>query len=114
MGKVGRWVTDPKAGAYCKIALDGGETIIVNHEKGGFNGGWLTIERVKFMGLSSDRVFACNLDSEEGKTALRFLTRDATERSLDATPLGAFVKYVQSSQTVEEVEARCRSLRVIR
>jgi hypothetical protein len=114
MGKVGRWVTDPKAGAYCKIALGGGETIIVKHEKGGFNGGWLTIERVKFMGLSSDRVFARNLDSEEGKTALRFLTRDATERSLDATPLGAFVKYVQSSQTVEEIEARCRSLRVIR
>jgi hypothetical protein len=114
MGKVGRWVTDPKAGAYCKIALGGGETIIVNHEKGGFNGGWLSIERVKFMGLSSDRVFACNLDSEEGKTALRFLTRDATERSLDATPLGAFVKYVQSSQTVEEVKARCRSLMAIR
>jgi hypothetical protein len=114
MGKVGRWVTDPKAGAYCKIALGGGETIIVNHEKGGFNGGWLTIERVKFMGLSSDRVFACNLDSEEGKTALRFLTRDATERSLVATPLGAFVKYVQSSQTVEEVEAQCSSLMVIR
>jgi hypothetical protein len=67
MGKVGRWGTDPMAGAYCKIALGGGETIIVNHEKGGFNGGWLTIERVKFMGLSSDRVFACNLDSEEAR-----------------------------------------------
>ena len=52
--------------------------------------------------------------TEEGKTALRFLTRDATERSLDATPLGAFVKYVQSSETDEEVEAGCRSLLAIR
>lgn len=114
MGKVGRWITDPKAGAYCKITLNGGEKIVVNHAKGGFNGGWLTIERLKLMGLSSERVFACNLDTEEGKTALRFLTRDATERSLDATPLGAFVKYVQGSQTVEEVKARCRSLMAIR
>jgi hypothetical protein len=25
MGKVGRFVIDPKAGAYCQIVLDGGE-----------------------------------------------------------------------------------------
>jgi len=39
MGKVGRFVSDPKAGAYCQIVLDGGEKILVNHDKGGFKGG---------------------------------------------------------------------------
>ena len=39
MPKVGRFVTDPRAGAYCQITLDSGEKIIVNHEKGGFQGG---------------------------------------------------------------------------
>jgi hypothetical protein len=44
MPKVGRFVTDPRAGAYCQITLDSGEKVIVNHEKGGFKGGLLTIE----------------------------------------------------------------------
>ena len=39
MPKVGRFVTDPRAGAYCRITLDSGEKIIVNHDKGGFKGG---------------------------------------------------------------------------
>ena len=43
MGKVGRFVTDPKAGAYCQIALDSGEKILVSHDKGGFKGGHLSI-----------------------------------------------------------------------
>jgi hypothetical protein len=110
MAKVGRWVTDPKAGAYCKITLDSGEKIIVNHDKGGFKGGSLTIEVPKFMGLSSDRIFVCNLDSHEGKTALTFLTRDAQAGSLDATPLGAFVKYLTTCRSVAEVKTCCTSL----
>ena len=67
MAKVGRFVTDPKAGAYCQITLDSGEKIIVNHDKGGFKGGLLTIEVSKFMGFSSDRIFVCDLDSPEGR-----------------------------------------------
>lgn len=110
MAKVGQWVTDPKAGAYCRITLDSGEKIVVNHDKGGFKGGWVTIERLKLLGLSSDRIFACNLDSEQGKAALSFLTRDAQERSLDATPLGVFVKFLKDCPSVAEVEARCTSL----
>ena len=110
MAKVGQWVTDPKAGAYCRITLDSGEKIVVNHEKGGFKGGWLTIERVKLLGFSSDRIFACNLDSKEGQAALSVLTRDAQERSVDATPLGAFVKLVKACQSVADVTARCTSL----
>lgn len=99
MAKVGRWITDPKAGAYCRITLDSGEKIIVNHDKGGFKGGWLTIERLKLLGFSSDRIFACDLDSQEGKNALSFLTCEATEQRPDATPLGAFVKYLKSCQS---------------
>jgi hypothetical protein len=38
MGKVGRFVTDPKAGAFCQITLDSGEKILVSHDKGGFKG----------------------------------------------------------------------------
>jgi hypothetical protein len=53
----------------------------VNHDKGGFKGG-----------------------------ALRALTRDAEQRSLDASPLGAFVKYVKTCHSVDEVKARCAAL----
>src|SRR4026208_1115636 len=94
MAKVGRFVTDPRAGAYCQITLDSGEKIVVNHEKGGFKGGRLTIEVVKFLGLSSDRVFTCNLDGEEGRAVLTLLTRNARPDGVEATPLGAFVEYV--------------------
>jgi hypothetical protein len=113
MGKVGRWITDPKAGAYCTITLDSGEKIVVNHDKGGFKGGRLTIERLKLFGFSSDRIFDCDLDSQQGRSALSFLIRDAQEKSVDATPLGAFVKYLKSCQSVGEVEARCRSLMAV-
>jgi hypothetical protein len=115
----GRYVTviasqSTKAGAYCTITLESGEKVLINHEKGGFKGGWLRIERVKLFGLSSDSIFACNLDGDDGKTVLRFLTRDAQEKSLDATPLGAFVKYLQSCRSVGEVKARVASLAAIR
>ena len=114
MAKVGRWVTDPKAGGYCRITLDSGEKIVVNHDKGGFKGGSVRVERLKLLGFSSDNIFACDLDSQEGKTALGFLTRDAQAQSLDATPLGAFVKYLRSCQSVAEVKARCTALMAIR
>jgi len=110
MGKVSRWVTDPKAGAYCTITLDSGEKILVSHDKGGFKGGRLTIERLKLLGFSSDHIFTCDLDSQEGKTALGHLTRDVQERSVDATPLGAFVKHLKDCASVSEVKARCASL----
>jgi hypothetical protein len=113
MTKVERWITDPEKGASCKLIFDNGEKIRIKHDKGWFKGGWLTIDRVTFFGFNSDRVFACNLDSEEGKTALSYLTRDVEPRSLDATPLGAFVKYLKSSGSVDEVKARCRSLMAI-
>ncbi len=33
MPKVGRFVTDPRAGAYCQITLDGGEKLIEAHRQ---------------------------------------------------------------------------------
>jgi hypothetical protein len=110
MAKVGQFITDPKAGAYCWITLDSGEKILVNHEKGGFKGGWLVIEASKWMGFSSDRIFACNLDSADGKAALDHITHDAPPGSVDATPLGAFVKYVKECRSVAHVKTRCASL----
>lgn len=109
MTKVGRFVTDPKAGAYCQITFDSGEKIIVNHDKGGFKGGNLTIETTKWWG-GGQRVFACNLDSAEGKAAVARLTRGAAEGSVLATPLGAFVEHIKDCASVDEVKARCARL----
>ena len=110
MGNVGRFVVDPKAGAYCQITLDSGQKIIVNHDKGGFKGGHLTIELSKMMGLSSERIFSCDLDGAEGKAALSRLTRDVPKDSAGATPLGAFVEYIKDARSVDEVKAKCASL----
>ena len=110
MAKVGRFVTDPRAGAYCQVTLDSGEKLVVNHEKGGFKGGMLTIEVVKFMGLSSDRFFTCNLDSEGGRAVLTQLTRDVRQDSVEATPLAAFVEYVKGCGSVAEVKTKCAAL----
>jgi hypothetical protein len=110
MSKVGRFVTDPKAGAYCQIVLDSGEKIVVNHDKGGFQGGRLVIEAPKFLGFSADRIFTCLLDSPEGQAALAELTRDVPAGRVDATPLGAFVGYVKDCPSVADVKARCAAL----
>ena len=110
MAKVGRFISDPKAGAYCQIVFDSGQKIVINHDQGGFKGGRLTIEVPKFMGLSADRVFACDLDSPEGKAVLARLTRDARPGSVEATPLGAFVEYVKTCVSVADLKSRCAAL----
>ena len=110
MGKVGRFVVDPKAGAYCQIALDSGEKILVNHDKGGFKGGTLTIARTKWMGLAGDTFFTCDLDGPDGKAAIGRLTRGVDPQGARATPLGAFVEYVSQCASVNDVKARCASL----
>jgi len=109
MGKVGRFVTDPKAGAYCHITLDSGEKIVVNHDKGGFKGGTLAIETTKWWG-GGGRIFACDLDSAEGRAALARLTKDAPEGSAGATPLGALVEHVKDCASAEQVKAKCAAL----
>ncbi len=110
MVKVGRFITDPRAGASCHITLDGGEKVIVHHERDGFNGGLLTIEVSKFMGFSSARIFACNLDSPMGQSVLAWLTRGAEPGSVAATPLGAAVEFVKDAGSLGELKARCAGL----
>ena len=110
MAKVGRFVTDPRAGAYCQVTLDTGEKIVVNHEKGGFKGGRLTIEVSKFLGLSSDQLFECDLDSPQGQAVLAWLTRGAEPGSVAATPLGAAVEFVKDSGSLAELRTRCAAL----
>jgi hypothetical protein len=109
MAKVGRFVVDPKAGAYCQLTLDSGEKLIVNHDKGGFKGGHLTIEKTKWWG-SGERIFACDLDSGAGRTAMARLTQGTAEGSADATPLGAFVNYAKDCKSAEDVKAKCAAL----
>jgi hypothetical protein len=77
MTKVGRFVVDPKAGAYCQITLDSDEKLIVNHDKGGFEGGRVTVEVTRFFGFGSERIGSCDLDSPAGQAALAALTKDA-------------------------------------
>ena len=108
MPKIGPFVTVPNAGAYCQIRLDSGEKIVVNHDKGGFKGGRLTIEVSRLMGFSSERIFACNLDGQDGAAALSRLAGGA--HGVDATPLGAFVKYVRDCGSVAEVKRRCAAM----
>lgn len=110
MAKVGRFIVDPKAGAYCQITLDSGEKIVVNHDKGGFKGGRLTIDLTKFFGFGSERVFTCDLDSASGKTALAHVTRGAAEGSAAATPLGAFVELIKDCPSAADVKKRCAGL----
>ena len=110
MGKVGRFVIDPKEGAYCQIALDSGEKILVNHDKGGFKGGTLTIARTKWMGLAGETFFTCDLDGPEGKAAIGRLTKGVDPQGARATPLGAFVEYVKDCGDVAAVKSKCASL----
>ena len=110
MPKVGRFVTDPRAGAYCQVTLDSGEKIVVNHEKGGFKGALLTVEASRMMGFRSERVFTCDLDSPQGEAALARLTRGAQPGSVEATPLAAFVAYVKDAGSLAELRTRCAAL----
>jgi hypothetical protein len=110
MTKVGHLITDPKAGAYCQMTLDSGTKLIVNHDKGGFKGGHLSIEVTRFMGFSSDRIFTCDLDSPAGQTILARLTHGAAPGTTAATPLGALVGYVMTARSLDELKAKCEDL----
>ena len=107
MGKVGRFVTDPKAGAFCQIVLDSGEKILVSHDKGGFKGGRLTIATLKWLGLASgETLFELDLDTPVGRAAIGRLTAGAPEGSARATPLGALVEHVKECPSAADVRLR--------
>ena len=105
MGKVGRWVTDPYTGSSCTLSLDSGDKLVIKHEKAGHKTGWLMIDRLKALGLNRERVFACNLDSPEGIAALEFLKDDS--------PLRAFIRYLETCRSVDEVKSRCAAVPAI-
>lgn len=111
MGKVGRFVTDPKAGAFCQITLDSGEKVLVSHDKGGFKGGRLSITGLKWLGLASgETLFDLDLDAPKGKAILGRLTAGAPDGSARATPLGALVEHVKDCSSTGDVRARCSAL----
>ena len=110
MAKVGPFIIDPKVGAYCRITLDSREKILVNHDKGDFKGGHLTIEVSKFFGWSGERIFDCDLDSPEGKAVLAQLTGASSMGSASGTPVGAFVEYIKGCPSVADVKAKCSAL----
>jgi hypothetical protein len=110
MSKVGRFVTDPKAGAYCQITLDSGEKILVSHPKGGTKGGPLIIEKPGWLGLGSQQVLTCDLDSPAGQAALGRLAQGAPPDSARATPLGAFVEYAKDFKSIEDLRAGWQGL----
>ena len=111
MGKVGRFVTDPKAGAFCQIVLDSGEKVLVSHDKGGFKGGRLSIATLKWLGLAAgETLFELDLDAPTGKAILGRLTAGAQDGSARATPLGALVEHVKDCRSADEVRARCATL----
>jgi hypothetical protein len=111
MAKIGQVVTIP-TGSYCNITLDSGEKIVVNHEagrRGDSAGARLTIERLKLMGFSSERVVLIDLGTTEGKIALAELTKEATPGPA-GSPLHVLVGYIQGCGSVAEVVAHCRQL----
>lgn len=113
MAKVGRFVTD-HAGTFCQITLDSREKILVGHVGRGFNDGSITIEVLKFLRFTADRIFACDLESPEGRAALTRLTRDARPGSIEATALGAFVAHAKTCKSVADVKTSCAALMTIR
>ena len=111
MAKVGRFITDPKAGSYCQITLDGGEKILVSHDKGGFAGGTVTIQEVRWWGfVSGETILRCDLESNEGRRILARLVQGAPQGSARATPLGAFVDYVKDARSQREIKTKCDAL----
>ena len=111
MAKVGQVVTIP-TGSYCNITLDSGEKIIVNHELGGRGasaGARLSVDRLKLMGFSSEKVVQIDLDTAEGKGALAELMKEGTPGTL-GSPLRLLVTHIHGCASVAEVVARCQQL----
>lgn len=111
MAKVGRFVTDPKAGSFCQITLDSDEKILVSHDKGGFGGGSVVIQEVRWWGfVPGETIVQCDLESGEGRRILSRLVEGAPPGSARSTPLGAFVDYVKDAQSLIELKAKWAAL----
>lgn len=111
MAKVGRVVTDPTAASYCRVTLDSGERIVVRHDMRRGADGLLTIEEVRWWGLVTGAiVFACDVESAEGRRLWTRLVEGAPPGSARATALGALVEYVKRCRPLSQVKAACEGL----
>jgi len=108
MAKVGRFVVDPKAGAYCQIDLEDGKKVLVNHEKAGPQGGRVTVAEKKFWGGAT--FLDLRLESPPGAAALARVSQGAEAGSARATPLGAFAHYLEDCASLDDVRAKCAAL----
>ena len=86
------------------------EAIVVHHSKGGFQGGVLAVEVLTFMGLCSERLFACDLDGAEGRAALSRLAAAGAPPDVEPTPLAAFARYLEGAASRADLEARWEAL----
>jgi hypothetical protein len=109
MAKVGRFVIDPKLGAYCQIALDDGSKILVNHEKGDGAGGRMMVSEKRWW--AGETFLDLRLETPEGQAAVGRLTAGAVADSARATPLGALVEALRECRSLDEVRARCLAIR---
>ena len=94
MSKVGRFVTDPRAGAYCQITLDSGEKIVVDHSRGGFQGGIFAVE-VRSSWDSAPSGWSCATWTAGGSGGAGSADPRCRARERRATPLAAFVGYLR-------------------
>jgi hypothetical protein len=108
MAKVGRFVIDPKLGAYCQITLDDGTKLLVNHEKDA-QGGRMMVTEKKWWG--GETFLDVRLATPEGKAAVARLTAGAAPDSPRATPVGALAEAVKDCVSRDDVRARCQAIR---
>ena len=106
MAKIGEIVNIP-TGSYCNVTLDSKERIAISHEQGKEGrGGHLAVDRLRFMGFSSETVFRVGLDTEAGRALVAHL--DAISPGSSGSLLRRFVASVQDCRSVDEVIRRCR------
>ena len=111
MAKVGRVVSDPTAASYCRVTLDSGERIKVRHDVRRGAGGVADDRGGALVGTRHRRdVFACDLESAEGRRLWARLVEGAPPGSARATALGALIEYVKRCRSLSHVKAACEGL----
>jgi hypothetical protein len=103
MTKIGRIVTDPSVGSYCRLTIPSGERLMVSHEKSGR----LSVHVVKMWGLSSEPVFEAALDSPQGQA---LVTRLTGGQPPSGGALEALVDQLKDCESMAAVRARCAAL----
>ena len=98
------------AGSDRSIELDSGEKILVTHHEGrgtGSPGERLAVERLKFLGFSSEPAVELSLRGIDGQAVLAALAGDGIEQG---ALLRRFVAYLAGCRSLAEVVVRSRQL----